>query len=49
MEHAVLCCKLFGKAVQEFFERVVEFLWVIDEEGVAVAVESLQPQFVAKL
>jgi hypothetical protein len=43
MEHAVLCCKLFGKAVQEFFERVVEFLRVVDEQGVAVPVESFQP------
>jgi hypothetical protein len=43
MEHAVLRCKLFGKAVQEIFEHMVEFLWVVNEQGVAVAVESFQP------
>jgi len=31
----------FGEALQEFFEDVVEFLWVVDKEGVTVAVESL--------
>ena len=40
-EHPRPCSKLLGKVMEEFFQRVVEFLWVIDEEGVAVAVETL--------
>ena len=38
-----------GKALEKSFEYVVEFLRVIDEEGMAVAVEALQPELVAEL
>jgi hypothetical protein len=38
---------LLAQALQEFFQDLVEFLWVIDEKGVAVAVESLQAELVA--
>ena len=38
-----------GQGLQEIFERVVEFLRVIDEEGVAVPVEAFQPELVAEL
>ena len=38
-----------GKGLEKSFEYVVEFLRVIDEEGVAVAVEALQPELVAEL
>jgi hypothetical protein len=31
----------FGEALQEIFEGLVEFLWVVDELGVAVPVEAL--------
>jgi hypothetical protein len=44
VETPTLAAKIsFGKAVQEIFEHMVEFLWVVDEEGVAVPVESLHP------
>jgi hypothetical protein len=36
----------FWEGLQENFEDVVEFFWVIYEEGVAVAFEDLQLEFV---
>jgi hypothetical protein len=30
-----------GQALHEFFQNPIEFLWVVDEEGVAVALEAL--------
>jgi hypothetical protein len=39
----------FRKGFQELFQHVVEFLWVVDEEGVAVAFESFQAELVAQL
>ncbi len=40
---------LLRQALQEVFEHAVEFLRIIDEQCVAVAVESLQSNFVAEL
>jgi hypothetical protein len=39
--HPACSERIIWEALQEFFEDVVEFLWVVDKEGVTVAVESL--------
>jgi hypothetical protein len=36
------------EGLQVFFQHVVEFLWVIYEQGVTVAVEALQLELVAE-
>ncbi len=38
-----------GQGLQEVFECVVEFLWVVNEQGVAVPVEAFQPELVPEL
>src|SRR5437588_1644584 len=40
---------LFRQALQELFEQTVKFLGIIDEQCVAVAVESFQSNLVAEL